>query len=266
MEIRRIEAKAVTDTVKELFLRCNYEIGQDILDALAQAREREPSALGREVLGQLLENDRIAAQEQLPICQENGSFEEAVQEGVRQAYRDGYLRKSVVSDPVIDRVNTGDNTPAIIYTDIVPGSQIKFLVSGKGFGSENMSAIKMLTPSAGLEGVKRFILDTVDRAGPNPCPPIVVGIGIGGSFEKAAQLAKKAAMLPITEKNPDPRYAALEDELLEKINALGYGPAGLGGASTALGVNILTFPTHIAGMPVAVNICCHAARHKSAVL
>ena len=252
MEIRRIEAKAVTDTVKE-------------------------------VLGQLLENDRIAAQEQLPICQdtgmaflfveygdkvviENGSFEEAVQEGVRQAYRDGYLRKSVVSDPVIDRVNTGDNTPAIIYTDIVPGSQIKFLVSGKGFGSENMSAIKMLTPSAGLEGVKRFILDTVDRAGPNPCPPIVVGIGIGGSFEKAAQLAKKAAMLPITEKNPDPRYAALEDELLEKINALGYGPAGLGGASTALGVNILTFPTHIAGMPVAVNICCHAARHKSAVL
>ena len=264
-------------------MRCNYEIGQDILDALAQAREREPSALGREVLGQLLENDRIAAQEQLPICQdtgmaflfveygdkvviENGSFEEAVQEGVRQAYRDGYLRKSVVSDPVIDRVNTGDNTPAIIYTDIVPGSQIKFLVSGKGFGSENMSAIKMLTPSAGLEGVKRFILDTVDRAGPNPCPPIVVGIGIGGSFEKAAQLAKKAAMLPITEKNPDPRYAALEDELLEKINALGYGSAGLGGASTALGVNILTFPTHIAGMPVAVNICCHAARHKSAVL
>ena len=167
---------------------------------------------------------------------------------------------------MIDRVNTGDNTPAIIYTDIVPGSQIKFLVSGKGFGSENMSAIKMLTPSAGLEGVKRFILDAVDRAGPNPCPPIVVGIGIGGSFEKAAQLAKKAAMLPITEKNPDPRYAALEDELLEKINALGYGPAGLGGASTALGVNSLTFPTHIAGMPVAVNICCHAARHKSAVL
>ena len=218
MEIRRIEAKAVTDTVKELFLRCNYEIGQDILDALAQAREREPSALGREVLGQLLENDRIAAQEQLPICQdtgmaflfveygdkvviENGSFEEAVQEGVRQAYRDGYLRKSVVSDPVIDRVNTGDNTPAIIYTDIVPGSQIKFLVSGKGFGSENMSAIKMLTPSAGLEGVKRFILDTVDRAGPNPCPPIVVGIGIGGSFEKGRpSWRKKAAMLPITEK------------------------------------------------------------------
>ena len=189
-------------------MRCNYEIGQDILDALAQAREREPSALGREVLGQLLENDRIAAQEQLPICQdtgmaflfveygdkvviENGSFEEAVQEGVRQAYRDGYLRKSVVSDPVIDRVNTGDNTPAIIYTDIVPGSQIKFLVSGKGFGSENMSAIKMLTPSAGLEGVKRFILDTVDRAGPNPCPPIVVGIGIGGSFERRPSWRKR---------------------------------------------------------------------------
>lgn len=283
MEIRRIEAKTVTNTVKELFLQCNYEIGQDILDALAQSRDREPSPLGREVLGQLLENDRIAAQERIPICQdtgmaflfveygdkvviENGGFEEAVQEGVRQAYREGYLRKSVVSDPVIDRVNTGDNTPAIIYTDIVPGTQIRFLVSGKGFGSENMSAVKMLTPSAGIEGVKRFILDTVDHAGPNPCPPIVVGVGIGGSFEKSAQLAKKAAMLPITEKNPDPRYAALEDELLEEINRLGYGPAGLGGAATALGVNILTFPTHIAGMPVAVNICCHAARHKTVVI
>lgn len=283
MEIRRIEAKRVTETVKKLFLECNYEIGQDILDALAQAQASEPSPLGREVLGQLLENDRIAAQERLPICQdtgmaflfveygdkvviENGGFQEAVQEGVRQAYREGYLRKSVVSDPVFDRVNTGDNTPAIIYTDIVPGTQIKFLVSGKGFGSENMSAVKMLTPSAGLEGVKKFILDTVDHAGPNPCPPMVVGVGIGGSFEKAAQLAKKAAMLPITEQNPDPRYAALEAELLERINRLGYGPAGLGGATTALGVNILTFPTHIAGMPVAVNICCHAARHKTAVI
>ena len=283
MEIRRIEAKRVTDTVKRLFLECNYEIGQDILDALGKAQASEPSPLGREVLGQLLENDRIAAQERLPICQdtgmaflfveygdkvviENGGFQEAVQEGVRQAYREGYLRKSVVSDPVIDRVNTGDNTPAIIYTDIVPGTQIKFLVSGKGFGSENMSAVKMLTPSAGLEGVKGFILDTVDHAGPSPCPPIVVGVGIGGSFEKAAQLAKKAAMLPITEQNPDPRYAALEAELLEEINRLGYGPAGLGGATTALGVNILTFPTHIAGMPVAVNICCHAARHKTAVI
>ena len=281
--MRELDTALICQTVADMVVQANCCIGADVMESLRQGRDREEKPLARSILDKLIRNDEIAARRAMPLCQdtgmaflfveygdkvviENGSFEEAVQEGVRQAYRDGYLRKSVVSDPVIDRVNTGDNTPAIIYTDIVPGSQIKFLVSGKGFGSENMSAIKMLTPSAGLEGVKRFILDTVDRAGPNPCPPIVVGIGIGGSFEKAAQLAKKAAMLPITEKNPDPRYAALEDELLEKINALGYGPAGLGGASTALGVNILTFPTHIAGMPVAVNICCHAARHKSAVL
>lgn len=283
MDIRRIQAKTVTETVKQLFLDCNYQIGGDILESLESARKREESPLGRQVLSQLLENDRIAAEEKLPLCQdtgmaflfieygdrvamEDGSFEEAVQEGVRQAYREGCLRKSVVSDPVFDRVNTGDNTPAILYTDIVPGDRIKFLVSAKGFGSENMSAVKMFPPAAGIDGVKQFILDTVDHAGPNPCPPIVVGVGIGGSFEKAAQLAKKAAMLPITEKNPDPRYGALEEELLEQINRMGYGPAGLGGSTTALGVNILTFPTHIAGMPVAVNICCHAARHKSAVL
>ena len=281
--MRELDTALICQTVADMVVQANCCIGADVMESLRQGRDREEKPLARSILDKLIRNDEIAARRAMPLCQdtgmaflfveygdkvviENGSFEEAVQEGVRQAYRDGYLRKSVVSDPVIDRVNTGDNTPAIIYTDIVPGSQIKFLVSGKGFGSENMSAIKMLTPSAGLEGVKRFILDTVDRAGPNPCPPIVVGIGIGGSFEKAAQLAKKAAMLPITEKNPDPRYAALEDELLEKINALGYGPAGLGGASTALGVNILTFPTHIAGMPVAVNICCHVARHKSAVL
>ena len=197
---------------------------------------------------------------------ENGSFDEAVNEGVRQAYGDGYLRKSVVADPVFDRVNTKDNTPAIIHTKIVSGNQIKITAGGKGFGSENMSAIKMLTPSYGVEGVKQFILDTVRSAGPNPCPPIVVGVGIGGTFERAAQLAKKATFRPIDTHNEDERYAALEDELLEKINKMGFGPAGLGGNTTALGVNIETSPTHIAGMPVAVNICCHAARHASTII
>ena len=200
------------------------------------------------------------------VCVQNGSFEDAVQQGVREAYDEGYLRKSVVSDPVFDRVNTRDNTPAIIHTKIVSGDKIKITAGGKGFGSENMSAIKMLTPAYGVEGVKQFILDTVRAAGPNPCPPIVVGVGIGGTFERAAQLAKKATFRAIDTHNPDERYASLEDELLEKINEMGFGPAGLGGKTTALGVNIETSPTHIAGMPVAVNICCHAARHASATV
>ena len=194
----------------------------------------------------------------------NGSFEDAVQQGVREAYDEGYLRKSVVSDPVFDRVNTRDNTPAIIHTKIVGGDKIRITAGGKGFGSENMSAIKMLTPAYGVEGVKQFVLDTVRAAGPNPCPPIVVGVGIGGTFERAAQLAKKATFRAIDTRNSDPRYAEMEDELLAKINEMGFGPAGLGGKTTALGVNIETSPTHIAGMPVAVNICCHAARHASA--
>ena len=197
---------------------------------------------------------------------EDGNFDDAVNEGVRRAYTDGYLRKSVVSDPVFDRTNTNDNTPAIIHTKIVKGNQIKIIAGGKGFGSENMSAIKMLTPSYGIEGVKKFILDTVQIAGPNPCPPIVVGVGIGGTFERAAQLAKKATFRPIDIRNEDERYAKLENELLEEINKMGFGPAGLGGNTTALGVNVETSPTHIAGMPVAVNICCHAARHASAVI
>ena len=283
MEIRRIEAKAVTDTVKELFLRCNYEIGQDILDALAQAREREPSALGREVLGQLLENDRIAAQEQLPICQdtgmaflfveygdkvviENGSFEEAVQEGVRQAYRDGYLRKSVVSDPVIDRVNTGDNTPAAITVHLVDGDGCTITVAPKGFGSENMSRIQMLKPADGVEGFKKFVVDTVKLAGSNPCPPIVLGIGVGGSFDKVAYLAKKALLRPLDVPNPDPYYAGLERELLTAINELGIGPQGFGGQTTCLGLAIEQMPTHVAGLPVAVNVSCHVTRRASARL
>lgn len=283
MNIRQIKAEAVTQTVKRLFLDCNYFIGSDIMTALEKARENEKSEVGRNVLSQIIENDKLAAREEIPLCQdtgmailfveygdkvviESGSFEDAVNEGVRQAYKDGYLRKSVVDDPVFDRINTKDNTPAVIHTRIVSGDKIRITAGGKGFGSENMSAIKMLTPSYGIEGVKKFILDTVRAAGPNPCPPIVVGVGIGGTFERCAQLAKKATFRAVDSRNPDERYAQLEDELLESINKMGFGPAGLGGTTTAIGVNIETSPTHIAGMPVAVNICCHAARHASAEL
>lgn len=283
MEIRRIKACDVTAAVKKLFMDCNYFIGNDIMNALETACKNEQSPVGKSVLSQIIENDKIAAKEEIPLCQdtgmsvlfveygdkvviEDGSFDEAVNEGVRQAYSDGCLRKSVVADPVFDRVNTRDNTPAIIHTKIVGGNTIKITAGGKGFGSENMSAIKMLTPSYGVEGVKQFILDTVFKAGPNPCPPIVVGVGIGGTFERAAQLAKKATFRPIDTKNEDERYAALEDELLSEINKMGFGPAGLGGNTTAIGVNIETSPTHIAGMPVAVNICCHAARHASTTI
>ena len=283
MEIRQITAAEVTQTVKQLFLDCNYFIGKDVLCALEKAAEKEASPVGKSVLAQIIENDKLAAKEEVPLCQDtgmavlfveygdkvviaDGSFEDAVNEGVRQAYRDGYLRKSVVSDPVFDRLNTKDNTPAIIHTRIVSGDKIHITAGGKGFGSENMSAIKMITPSYGIEGVKNFILDTVRTAGPNPCPPIVVGVGIGGTFERAAQLAKQDTFRAIDTHNEDERYAALEDELLEKINKMGFGPAGLGGNTTAIGVNIETSPTHIAGMPVAVNICCHAARHASATI
>ena len=279
MDYRIIKAETITETVKQLFTDCNYYIGDDILCALKNARENEQSEVGKNVLSQIIENDEIAADEQIPLCQDtgmavlfveygdkvsvDGSFDEAVQEGVRRAYIDAYLRKSVVDDPVFDRLNTKDNTPAIIHTKIVSGDKIKITAGGKGFGSENMSAIKMLTPSYGAEGVKNFILDTVRAAGPNPCPPIVVGVGIGGTFERAAQLAKKATFRPIDTENPDERYADMERELLTEINKMGFGPAGLGGNTTAIGVNIETSPTHIAGMPVAVNICCHAARHAS---
>lgn len=279
MEIREIKAQAVTEAVKKLFMDCNYFIGGDVMNALKAARENEKTELAKSVLSQIIENDEIAAEEKIPLCQDtgmavlfveygdkvciDGDFEQAVQEGVRQAYDEGYLRKSVVSDPVFDRINTRDNTPAIIHTKIVSGNKIRITAGGKGFGSENMSAVKMLTPSYGIEGVKQFILDTVRAAGPNPCPPIVVGVGIGGTFERCAQLAKKATFRELDTHNPDPRYASLEDELMTSINQMGFGPAGLGGVTTAIGVNIETSPTHIAGMPVAVNICCHAARHKS---
>ena len=280
MDYRIIKAEIITDTVKQLFTDCNYFIGDDIMCALKNARESEESEVGKNVLSQIIENDEIAKAEQIPLCQDtgmavlfveygdkvsvDGDFEAAVQEGVRRAYIDAYLRKSVVDDPVFDRLNTKDNTPAIIHTKIVSGDKIKITAGGKGFGSENMSAIKMITPSYGVEGVKDFVLDTVRKAGPNPCPPIVVGVGIGGTFERCAQLAKNATFREIDTSNPDPRYAQLEQELLTKINLMGFGPAGLGGNTTAIGVNIETSPTHIAGMPVAVNICCHAARHKTA--
>ena len=279
MDVRKIPAADITATVKKLFMDCNYFIGQDILRSLESALDIEDSPVAKSVLGMIIENDNIAAKEEIPLCQdtgmavlfveygdrvcvEGGSFEDAVQQGVREAYTDGYLRKSVVSDPVFDRVNTRDNTPAIIHTKIVSGDKIRITAGGKGFGSENMSAIKMLTPAYGVEGVKQFILDTVRAAGPNPCPPIVVGVGIGGTFERAAQLAKKATFRAIDTRHSDSRYAAMEDELLSEINKMGFGPAGLGGKTTALGVNIETSPTHIAGMPVAVNICCHAARRE----
>ena len=280
MDFRTIGAAEITAAVKKLFMDCNYFIGGDIMRQLERALELEDSPVAKSVLRQIIENDKIAAAEEIPLCQDtgmavlfveygdkvcvDGDFEDAVQQGVREAYDEGYLRKSVVDDPVFDRVNTRDNTPAIIHTKIVSGDKIRITAGGKGFGSENMSAIKMLTPAYGAEGVKQFILDTVKAAGPNPCPPIVVGVGIGGTFERAAQLAKKATFRAIGTHNPDPRYALMEDELLEKINEMGFGPAGLGGKTTALGVNIETSPTHIAGMPVAVNICCHAARHASA--
>ncbi|MBQ7504654.1 MAG: fumarate hydratase [Ruminococcus sp.] len=280
MDYRIIKAETITDTVKKLFTDCNYFIGDDIMSALKSARDNEESEVGKNVLSQIIENDEIAKAEQIPLCQDtgmavlfveygdkvsvDGDFEDAVREGVRRAYIDGYLRKSVVDDPVFDRLNTKDNTPAIIHTKIVAGDKIKITAGGKGFGSENMSAIKMITPSYGVEGVKDFVLDTVRKAGPNPCPPIVVGVGIGATFERCAQLAKKATFREINTSNPDPRYAELEQELLTKINLMGFGPAGLGGNTTAIGVNIETSPTHIAGMPVAVNICCHAARHKTA--
>lgn len=279
MNIREISAQEITAAVKKLFMECNYYIGEDISDAIKKAQENEDEQMAKDVLQQLIDNNKIAAEEQIPLCQDtgmavlfvrygdkvvvtDGSFNDAVEEGVRQAYIDGYLRKSVVCDPVFDRKNTKDNTPAVIHTEIVPGDKIQIVAGGKGFGSENMSAIKMLTPSAGVEGVKQFILDTVAHAGPNPCPPMVIGVGIGGTFEKAAQLAKRATLRPISTSHPDERYARLEEELLNEINKMNIGPAGLGGKTTALGLNIETYPTHIAGMPVAVNICCHACRHK----
>ncbi len=279
--MKTITAEQIINAVKEACIEANIFLPQDIKDALCAAAEAE-TGVSYDILSQLKENYTIAETEQMPVCQDTGMtvvfaeigqdvhlsgmpFEEAVAEGVRQGYAEGYLRKSVVQDPIL-RGNTGDNTPPVIHTRIVPGEDLKLTIAPKGFGSENMSALCMLKPSDGREGVVNFILETVKKAGSNPCPPVVLGIGIGGTMEKAALLAKQALMKPITLKNENPFYAELEDELLQKINALGIGPGGLGGKTTALGVNILTYPTHIAGLPVAVNMSCHVTRHQTVIL
>ena len=279
--MRELSAQLITDTVKRLCVEANCHLPQDMKKCISSSLELEDWPGAREILERIVENYEIADNENLPICQDtgvacvflkigqevhiDGDIREAVNEGVRQGYRDGYLRKSVVRDP-LDRVNTGDNTPAFIYYDLVPGDKVEITLAPKGFGSENMSRIKMLRPSDGVQGVVDFVVQAVAEAGPNPCPPIVVGVGIGGTFDKAALMAKQALLRPVDVSHPDPFYEALERELLEKINALGIGPQGLGGRTTALAVNIETMPTHIAGLPVAVNINCHVTRHQTEVL
>ncbi len=279
--MREIDALLITNTVKKLCIESNCHLSSDIKCCITRAAENEPWPQAKEILNQIIENYTIADSQSLPICQDtgvacvflkigqdvhvNGNITDAVNEGVRQGYDEGFLRKSVVKDP-LDRVNTGDNTPAMIYYEIVSGDKIEITVAPKGFGSENMSQIAMLRPSDGLQGVKSFVKRVVEEAGPNPCPPIVVGVGIGGTFDKAAYLAKKALLRPIDQPNENEFYANLEKELLEEINTLGIGPQGFGGKTTALAVNIEYFPTHIAGLPVAVNINCHVTRHKTEVI
>ena len=280
--MREIQAQQITDVIERLCIEANEQLPEDIKNAIHRCRACEDWGIAQGVLDQIITNFEIAGEEKVPICQDTGmacvfleigqdvhitggDLTEAVDEGVGRGYDKGYLRKSVVRDPV-RRGNTGDNTPAMLYTEIVPGEQIKVTVGPKGFGSENMSAIRMFKPSAGIEGIKDFILETVENAGPNPCPPMVVGVGIGGTFDKCALLAKKALMRNTEVRNPDPYYAALEEEMLEKINQLGIGPQGFGGRTTALALNIETLPTHIAGMPCAVNINCHVTRHKTEVI
>ncbi|WP_195971777.1 fumarate hydratase [Clostridium thermobutyricum] len=280
--MREISVNLIKDKIRDLCIDANYFLGDDIKDSLIHFKNNEKSEIGKDILGNIIENAKIAKEEQLPICQDtgvacvfleigqdvhliDGNLEEAINSGVREGYEKGYLRKSVVKDP-INRVNTNDNTPAMIYYDIVPGDRVKITVAPKGFGSENMSKLAMLKPSDGLEGVKDFILKVVEEAGPNPCPPMVVGVGIGGTFDKAAYLAKKALLRPVNEENKNEFYANLEKELLEKINELGIGPQGFGGLTTAIGINIEVYSTHIAGLPVAVNINCHATRHKDCII
>ena len=277
--IREINVSEITSNIKEMCIQANHYLTPDMDEALKNAVDTEKSELGKKILCQLQENLQIADEEMIPICQDTGmavifmeigqdvhfvggNLEDAINEGVRQGYVDGYLRKSVVSDPLI-RENTKDNTPACIYTDIVPGDKVTITLAPKGFGSENMSRIFMLKPADGIEGVKNAIMTAVKDAGPNACPPMVVGVGIGGTFEKCALLAKKALTRPVDKHSDIPYICELEKEMLEKINKLGIGPGGLGGSTTALAVNINTYPTHIAGLPVAINICCHVCRHAS---
>jgi len=276
--MREITVTQISSKIKELFFFFFYHIGKDVLDALKEALKKEKSPVGRDVLRMILDNNQLSFSEELAICQDTGlavlfvelgqevriiggNFNEAIKAGVEFAYKDGFLRKSVVDDPVFERKNTNTNTPAFIYTDIIPGDKIKITAMPKGFGSENMSALAMLTPAHGKEGIIDFTVDTVKKAGPNPCPPTVIGVGIGGTADKAMVIAKRAIARPIGSHNQNPLYAEMEKESLIKINKLGIGPAGLGGTTTSLAVNIEYLPTHIAGMPVAINVCCHATRH-----
>lgn len=280
--MKEINVSEIIKAVRKLCIDANYYLGNDVKNALINARDKEDWAIAQGILDKIIANAKIAENEDMPMCQDTGmacvfvelgqdvhivggNLEEAINEGIRRGYGDGFLRKSVVKDP-LDRVNTKDNTPGVIYYNIVPGDKLKITVAPKGFGSENMSQLKMLKPSDGLQGVKDFVLKVVKEAGPNPCPPIIVGVGIGGTFDKAANLAKKALIRPVEIRNLNPFYAELEEELLELINKLGIGPQGFGGRSTALAVNIESYPTHIAGLPVAVNINCHATRHAEVEL
>lgn len=280
--MRTIQVTDITEQIKEMCIEANHFLTDDMKEALVNAQDTEEAMLGKQILQQLQENLRIAGEDMIPICQdtgmavifmeigqdvhfEGGNLEDAINEGVRRGYVDGYLRKSVVKDPLV-RENTKDNTPAIIHYEIVPGDQVRITVAPKGFGSENMSRVFMLKPADGIEGVKQAILTAVKDAGPNACPPMVVGVGIGGTFEKCALMAKKALTRPVNRHSDIPYVREMEEELLEKMNATGIGPGGLGGTTTALAVNINTYPTHIAGLPVAVNICCHVNRHSVRVL
>jgi fumarate hydratase subunit alpha len=281
--MRKIETNTITQAVSRLFQQANFELGDDVLAALRQALKDEESPAGREVIARILENAAMAAQERIPLCQDcgvavvflevgqevhivGGDLYTAVNEGVRQAYDEGYLRKSMIQHPFSDRRNTGDNTPAIIHTDVVPGDRLKITVMPKGGGAENMSRLAMLTPAQGRQGLMEFVVRAVDEAGSNPCPPVIVGVGIGGNAEKAMMLAKRALLRKVGEPSPDAETAALERELRQKVNSLGIGPMGYGGRITALAIHVESFPAHLAGLPVAVNFQCHCARNKEIVL
>ncbi len=281
--MKEISCHQIINEVEKLCIQANYYLPSDVSKALTLSRDNEPYPLAKKTLDVVVENARIASEKKMPICQDtgmafvyitmgqdvkiiDGSLQEAIHQGVRQGYENGYLRKSVVDDPLFDRINTKDNTPAIISYEIVEGDIFKIKVAPKGFGSENMSQVRMLKPSQGVQGVKEFIKEAVETAGPNACPPMVIGVGIGGSFDKVCQLAKKAMTREIGTSHIDERYAALEKELLDMINGLGIGPAGYGGKTTALSLNIETYPTHIAGLPVAISICCHVARCQEVIL
>ncbi len=281
--MRELNVNLITEKVRELCMTSNYDLPKDVEDKLKEGYEKEESSFGKYSMENVLDNVKIAREENVAICQDTGlavifmeigqdvhlvggDLAAAVDEGVRQGFTDGYLRKSAVDDPIFERKNTGDNTPALLYTDIVPGDKVKITVVPKGGGAENMSQMKMLKPAEGVEGVKKFVIESVVNAGGNPCPPVVVGVGVGGTIEKTALLAKKALMREAGKPNPNPLYAKLEQEILEEVNKSGVGPQGLGGRFTAFAVHIDYFPAHIASMPVVVNLNCHAARHKEATL